>query len=116
MSAEQDQLAKNRVLLDTLRQHGDALVSPRPVRHWIYFSDPGKRYEFVTVARSLGYNADCVSDEKLGARPHRALLMKVDRVDPLSSTKQYSPCFASRTNIKVNTTAGNVRWSGRFAG
>ena len=58
------------------------MVRPRPVRHWIYFSDPTKRYGFVTVARSLGYNADCVSDDKLGARPHRALLTKIDRVDP----------------------------------
>jgi hypothetical protein len=82
MSAEQAQVRNNHVLLDTLRANGDSLIHPREVRHWIYFADPGKRYEFVSAARALGYKADCVSDGKSAARPHRVLLVRVDRVDP----------------------------------
>jgi hypothetical protein len=81
-SDEQDQLAKNHVLIDTLRAHGDSLIQPREVRHWIYFTDAAKRYEFVAATAALGYKADCVTDEKLGKRPHRALLTRIDRVDP----------------------------------
>lgn len=52
------QLMMNRQVIDNLRDHGDPLVDPRPVNHWLYFPTTDARAEFVKRAGQAAYKLE----------------------------------------------------------
>lgn len=55
--AERKQWMDDRRLVQILREQGDALVSPRPVDHYVRFDDTIKRDAFVAAVASQGFAA-----------------------------------------------------------
>jgi len=49
------QVIQNRRVYNSLKDHGDELISPREIDHWIYFNDTEDRERFAEVVRQLGF-------------------------------------------------------------
>jgi regulator of RNase E activity RraB len=64
-------------------KEGDPLTAPRPVRHWVYFTSPENRAEFVSRAMSKGFQItdEHESDDPEAERPYGVTLERIDRVD-----------------------------------
>ena len=56
------QAMRNRGVLHALEEAGDALVAPRPIRHWAYFPHPSDRDRYVDQARTLGFTVVTVDE------------------------------------------------------
>lgn len=71
---------EDRRIVDVLREHGDALMTPRPVEHWIFFKTPGAREAFIASARSLGFAVESTSEGE-GETPFGLQVTREDAVE-----------------------------------
>jgi hypothetical protein len=77
--AERKRWMHDRRLTDVLRQHGDALATPRRVDHWAHFATAGARDRFVTAAQQAGFALQRAAELKDG----RGFGAQIHRVDPV---------------------------------
>jgi regulator of RNase E activity RraB len=77
------QRMQNRRVLDALRDNGDDLVEPRPVRHWIYFRDPAAREQFIARVAPEHFSVPpgCLSEYPDTDRPFGVCIERRDHVD-----------------------------------
>jgi hypothetical protein len=80
------QRMQNRRVVHALRENGDVLVEPRPVRHWIYFSDPAARKQFIlrVALEDFSVPTNCLSEHPGTVRPFGVCVERQDRVDEQS--------------------------------
>lgn len=71
----------DRRVVDTLREHGDLLVTPRRVDHWAYFSTPMARQRFVDGAVLEGFELDATTDDNDLPRVFGAQVFRTDPVE-----------------------------------
>jgi hypothetical protein len=78
MSDEQQHSIQNRSVCLSLQQHGDPLTEPRPIDHFVYFTDAGNLAKFAAWAKGLGFEV-----HELGAPPSnpRKLGLQLVRTD-----------------------------------
>lgn len=77
------QKIQNRRVIDALKEHGDPLTVPRPVRHWAYFGTPEQQGTFVERITRDGFvvSEDGLSDETPGEWPFG---VTAERIDPVT--------------------------------
>ena len=85
------QLINNRRVLDVLQQRGDDLSTPRPVRHFVYFSDSQQAAAFSQAAGENGFGIVSQQPEQTPAVDpteddgrHAVILERIDAVDDVT--------------------------------
>jgi regulator of RNase E activity RraB len=58
-SDEEMETVKNARVIEVLEEHGEDLMIPRPVRHWIYFRHEVTREQYWRVCEAEGYEKEC---------------------------------------------------------
>jgi hypothetical protein len=79
--ARQYQSLLNGQLIDNLRQIGDDLVTPRPVRHTLYFAGEPERRQFLDRATKQGFALISTDDDHGGDRPFSLAITKTHPAD-----------------------------------
>lgn len=70
----------NRHVLEYLKEHGDILVEPREVDHYIYFNNSEKRSEFKKAIIDLGYNVTKEGKNENYDNPFSLIITRIDTV------------------------------------
>ncbi len=74
-----EQLEADRKVVAALARHGDPLITPRPVDHWIYFATAADRAHFLDEVVVLGFSAYDADEQEQA--PYCAQVTRVDPVD-----------------------------------
>jgi len=78
--AERLQWMADRRVVASLEQHGDPLVQPRRIDHWIYFGSAANRDAFVEVVTRDGFTLQESGEGAGGERPFSAHIYRMESV------------------------------------
>ncbi|MBX9804184.1 MAG: DUF695 domain-containing protein [Alphaproteobacteria bacterium] len=78
---EEWQLVSNQMVLKGIVEHGDELIAPRRIDHWIYFNDQAHLYNFSLWAESNGFEIEPIraenekeAEDEVEVLPHKFTL------------------------------------------
>ncbi|WP_342512333.1 DUF695 domain-containing protein [Sporosarcina sp. FSL K6-1522] len=80
----QQQHMGNRSVIDSLKESGDCLETPRQVDHWLYFEHAPMRESFVEAIKKEGFSIEENSLQVNEDGPYPVTIHRVDSVDYFS--------------------------------